>query len=108
MLGIYIENSCKDSLFLRLVSRRVPISLMTHLVTHLVAHLATYQLEILVERSLEMPLFPRLDHLLEFSFVIHLFSHSLFSHLVTHLQELSLVTRLEAHLMTHLLSRVYS
>jgi len=108
MLEIYVENSSKDSLFLRLVSHRVSISLMTHLMTHLVAHLATHQLEILVERSLKISLFSRLDHLLESLLVIHLLSHSLFSHLMTHLQEPSLVTRFEAHLVTHLLSRVYS
>ena len=100
MLEIYIENSCKGSLFPRRVSR--------HLMTHLVAHLATHLLEILIERSSEMSLFSRLDHLLEPLLVIHLLSHSLLSHFVTHLQEFSLVTRFEAHLMTHLLSRVYS
>jgi len=76
--------------------------------THFVAHLATHLLGILVERSSEMSLFSRLDHLLEFFLVIHLFPHSLFSHLMTHLQESSLVTRFKAHLMIHLLSRVYS
>jgi len=104
MLEIYVENLSKDSLFLHLVSCRVSIFLMTHLV----AHLATHQLEILVERSLEMPLFSRLDHLLEPLLMIHLSSHSLFSHLMTHLQESFLVTRFEALLMTYLLSRVYS
>ncbi len=96
MLEIYIKNSCKSSLFFRHVSR--------HLMTHFVAHLATHLLEILVECSSEMFLYSCLDHLLELSLMIH----SLFSYLVTHLQESSLVTRFEAHLMTHLLSRVYS
>ena len=104
MLEIYVENSSKDSLLLHLISRRVPISFMTHFV----AHLATHQLEILVERSFEMSLFSRLDHLLELFLMIHLLSHSLFSHLVTYLQEFSLVTHFKAHLMTYLLSRVYS
>ncbi len=128
MLEIYAENSSKDSLFLRLVSRCVPI----FLITHFVAHLATHLLEILAERSPKMPLFPRLDHLLEPRLisslqdhllepflVAHLathlleilaerFSHHLSSHLVAHLQEPLLVTCLEAHLETHLLSRVYS
>ncbi len=95
MLEIYIENSCKDSLFSRRVFR--------HLMTYFIAHLATHLLEILVECLSEMSLYFRLNHLLESSLVIHLFSH-----LMTHLQESLLVTRFEALLVTHLLSCVYS
>jgi len=107
MLEIYAENSSKGSLFLRLVPRRVPIPLMTHLVAHPVAHLATHQLGILAERPPEMPLFPRLGHLLEPPLVVHLSPHPLSPHLVAHLLEPFLVTRLEALLVAHLLSRVY-